>query len=530
MSMLVIMIAHVCPVFVPFSFTDFPQLADFNESYDPERSTQHPNLLALVLPDTDPREIVAITAQFADIAVLFPGAAEFVTFREYNIANLLGALELKAPGLIFFHKGTLTGFCQFPRAAESLAFRLFSWFSPPPSLAHTLPELFGRLGNFPLAVIAKPASLAIARDIITKSARLSAMCDLIEVTDSIFFDLELESGGLALYRETDNAIVPIEESAASIFRASFPYYSQLTPGILELPGVFAAYLDEEYNESKHSRLFELASRHTMFRFGILERCNFAILDRINRPVHISPDFVVFSLVDRVFFPSTDLAGIDIESASWEDLAEHYLRQIEEKTLQGQYVSEPEVNPSSFEYVTKVVGSTYNGFVDDPNYDVVMFYRGSPGEHEQELAFFHSVAEEIITNGTRTMKFGYINARLNSPPGRAFPIFVNIPHVEMFPATAKRSMAPMLGFYTKPGFLRFLKEYSTLPNTLDPEPVTTLEALNEHSIIRGKIGKMPLELAQIALAYAERLEALLNGSTHSMPSPAPRQTDGGTDLL
>jgi hypothetical protein len=392
-------------------------------------------------------------------------------------------------------------------------------------VAHNLPELFSHLGDFPFTFIAKAGQGETALAILTRTAPLIGQCNVVQATDSVFVELSLDSSSFALFRLSDHAIVSVEGASQPLLRASIAYYSRLVPHSIESGDLFAAYFDEEYNESIHSRMFDLAARHASFHFGVLERENFAVLNHVNLTLEKVPDFLVFSHSERYYFPSQELSGVPITSDEWEIRAEEYLKRIEKTEIDPLYVCE-EMSVSEGN-VTKLIGTNYNAFVDDPTHDVVVLYRRFPEDNETELELFKTVADEVIAGGTTSLRFGYINFGLNAPRGKLYPPFVHIPHLEVFPTTNKSLLAPMFGFFTKDGIMRFLKQYSSLPNQIDPEPITILEALNEHQALRSRVSGWPPDLAKIAVAYNAMLQGVLDGSAR--PTPKPTKDPEGKEL-
>jgi hypothetical protein len=113
-----------------------------------------------------------------------------------------------------------------------------------------------------------------------------------------------------MFRLTDMTIVPVANTSDGISKGSIPYYAKLDEDAVE-HGRVGAYLDECFDPVRHSLLYTLGERYTELRFGVLERKDFHLLERLQRNVTAFPDFVIFSLQAGNHYPTTKMAGLDI---------------------------------------------------------------------------------------------------------------------------------------------------------------------------------------------------------------------------
>jgi hypothetical protein len=516
--MLALLVAGCLSVFIPYSATSTPFLADFNISYQAIGRPTGAALIALVYSDTeDNATIASLVSNFTKGSLLFQGYARFVTFKSSNVKDLFSHGQLDLPVILYVTRTVLRTLFPFPPTVEGFLFTLLRTFSVDHEVATSVPELLGSLGDYPITIITKLGYGRNAMEFLRESHLHPGNVDVVSATDAVLNETGLNDTLFGLYRRVDGAIVPIGNNFAGFTAAQFPFFSLLTrPRITRAPLV-AAYIDDKYNETLHSALYDLGERYPQFQVGVIELTDLDLLKELNYTTG-APDFVVFSLVRRSYYPPSNLSGVSITDPNWQAQADQYLGQIANGTIEGIYPSEP-INNSEPSNVTKVVGQIYGQFIDDPGHDVVIFYREQEGDNETQLEVFREVANEVIQEGIKTYKFGYINYGLNSPRDRVYPDFVNSPHIEMFPAKNKTQIAPLFGFHTKAGVMRFLKEYGSLPNELDPDPLTILDAINEFHVVRQKIQSLPPGLARMAMAYAERLEGVMNGSARPTAKPS-----------
>jgi hypothetical protein len=518
--MLACLVSFSISVFIPYSLTAMPHFPDFNTSYSRLPFTHGSRTVAVVIPDAKPqsRFVNAILNDFSTASELFTRFAQFLSFRESNL-QLPAKFNITAPYLLFFDKQQLRMFHAFPQEPETLALSFLENLTPDRSSVQSLPQLYAHLGVYPLTVITQIGYAERAREIIRSVPEISVHCNVIEAAEELFYGLNLEGATFALFRSADQAIVPMEPTPIGLSRASVPFYSRLTPQIFQRSEIFAAYIDEKYDEQRHSRMFELASRHPGFHFGVLEEREIGVFEPVNFSAN-RRDFVVFSPGLKCVWPSQKM-GLDIGHREWEKRAEQYLIEIETEKLQPVCVSEAAEN-GLVGNLTKIVGAKYDEFIDDRDHDVVVFYRNAEGENETELRMFREFANEIVEEGVATFKFGFVNAESNGPGGRGYPLFIRLPHVEMFPAAAKSTVAPMLAPFTKQGLRRFLKEYASLPNGLDVEPMSPMEARMELDSFGLILDSLPYDIRVLAEEYGRRLEQLVNGTQRA--TPTVRHTD------
>jgi hypothetical protein len=215
----------------------------------------------------------------------------------------------------------------------------------------------------------------------------------------------------------------------------------------ELGGLYAAYLDDQFNRTRHEVLYTLGQRYQSVRFGVLIRKDFRILERVNLSQSIPPDFLIFSLASGARYPTRAMEGLNITAPEWLNRAVGYIEQVLNGTIEPIYISEQPDAGADLGALVRLVGTTYEEFVNDTEHDVVVFYYRAIESAKAALDEFRAAADEVLRNGTKTIKFGFTNADKNGCP-RGFPAFINTPHVEMFRAKNPVASAPMFAMPVK----------------------------------------------------------------------------------
>jgi hypothetical protein len=162
-------------------------------------------------------------------------------------------------------------------------------------------------------------------------------------------------------------------------------------------------------------------------------------------------------------------------------------------------------------LVKIVGKTYAEFVEDAKHDVVVLYYMAFDTALNVTREFQDAADEVVRNGTTSMKFGFINIHKNIPT-TLLPYLIHNPHVEMFRAKNRSEAAPMLGAPIKEAFIRFFKDKATLPNNIQAVPINRSFAQLEKTKLQPILQDLPPDLLSQAEQYIERLDVVIRGKS------------------
>ena len=522
-------------VFVPYSKTVLPAVHQLNDETFRTFKPTHQTLIALIIPDNYPieRQTFMLTL-FSSAIPFYSDIANFVFFKSSEAPTLVSSIPASLPAVVFFFKARLVFSCPLPMSETTLSYLLGSWLDPDYGLAKTKEDLYSALCGVPLAMITKENLAVNASFHLVKALPQIGSCILVKVTEQLFNEIVLENGrnrrpmlscDYAMFRLSDRTIMPIYNeydvniTESGIYNASKPFFCLLTENMITTHDqVYAVYFDLEYNESKYSDiLYRLAEKHYMnrpnlhFQFVVVTPENFHYISQVTRDNITAPNFLVFSYFDGYYYPhNDDLTGFDMTENRWLEVANDYLSDIENGKINRKYFSEKE-ETEPLNGLTKVVGSTYPNFVNDPDNDVLMLFYDNQEKGEDAIKQY-----KIFSNILKcdNLKVGYINIAENSSPQR-YPILFDVPMVCLFPAKNKTDVRPMFYTISSDNIFRFVNSSMTLSHESFnfPELDTTLAQM-ELFMFSLQAQRMPLVYREQALQHAKQLQAVVYGG--SMP--------------
>jgi hypothetical protein len=367
--------------------------------------------------------------------------------------------------------------------------------------------MYGHIGNLPLTLIVRDVNSNHASELVFQIITYLKACSILRATAGVFSELGFENETHLVFRQADATIVPIENTSLGLYNGSLPYYAIFDANSFELGGLYAAYLDEQFNRTRHEVLCELGQRYQSVRFGVLIPQDLRVLDRVNLSQSTPTDFLIFSLTSGAHYPVSAMTGLDITSPNWVDLATKYIDEVLAGIIEPIYISEQPDPDGSMGALVRVVGTTYEAFVNDTTHDIVVFYYTGLESVKAALDEFQAAADEVVRNGTTTIKFGFIDVYKNACP-RGFPGLNNNPHIEMFRAKNTTHSAPMFGMPVKGSFIRFFRDAASLPNTIIPEGMTRSLAEHEKEYVQNALSDMSAETATQARDYIRRLDVFI----------------------
>jgi hypothetical protein len=302
---------------------------------------------------------------------------------------------------------------------------------------------------------------------------------------------------------------PVKGTNGGLINGSFHYFQHFEHDVFKQQGLFGAYFDSHYDPDIHERLYPLGERFTEVRFGVLTPEDFWCVRRFNLSSINVPDFLLFDYQLGIYYP-TDAMRINITDPEWQERAMEYVGHVMREEISPTYLSEPVNRSENRGVVTKLVGKTYEEFTGDREHDIVLFYYCTSIDSPNITAEFQAAADEVVRNGTTTMKFGFINTERNSCPHR-FPILINNRLVHLIPARNRSNFATMFGMPVKQSYLRFFKAKASLPNNIKADKITVDLAEKEKLVWQFQIPKLPRNVAVQAIDYLQELDVVINAS-------------------
>jgi hypothetical protein len=219
--------------------------------------------------------------------------------------------------------------------------------------------------------------------------------------------------------------------------------------------------------------------------------------------------MLFDYSHGFYYKTSSLKYVKITDDAWHDKAILYIEQALNGTIKPTYISEEPGDRQNQGAVVRLVGKTYEAFVNDTEHDLVIYYYAALDA--LETGEFQAAADEVVRNGTSTIRFASIN-RYRNACAEKFPDMVNNPQVELIPARNKSATAIMLGLPGKDAFLRFFKAHASLPNSIVAPPMTAAIALREKAHWLMYIDDLRDDLARKVRQYIGELDLVINQST------------------
>ncbi|KAH0793576.1 protein disulfide isomerase [Histomonas meleagridis] len=503
--MLLFLFSFSLSIFVPYENTAIPAVMQLNEITFSDFKPKREVLISMIIPDNSFDETQMFLLTFAKVASFFSRIAEFAYFKLNEAQSIMAAIPVQAPALVLFFNGRLAFSCPFPSTEKELIFLISSWLDPNNKVTETTEELYNLLGNVKLSLICEPRNGAQASFLVTRTLPYIDSCNVILSSRKVMDEVGLNGSDYGLFRLKDMTILPIGHTTTSLYNSSRPYYSHIDSNTMKTRNeIFGVYIDEQYNETIHNKLYEIGENNKEFMIGVLEAKDIKYVKDVVRKGNITiPTFIVFSYINGFYYPTNET--FNIADNDFTIKVNEYLHKIKNNEIKRKYYSEKIPKKQEYEYVTKIVGKTYSDFLNDNENDVAVLYY-DPQNHKKHLLEFIEAAK-IIYNGKNNIKLGYINVRDNSSPV-PFPYVVNSPHLELFPLLNKTNSEPMFETPSKKSYLRFIKKHMSLPNSIDVEPITKNEAQIELFAFSMRTQKLPQRQREKAKIYLESLEELV----------------------
>ncbi|KAH0791494.1 Thioredoxin family protein [Histomonas meleagridis] len=497
-------------IFVPYSKTSTPKFKNYTDIEFQDVISQNPVVLALVIgPHPHP---LSEQAQylFSNSLNIFSKRALFTLLISSDVPQLVSTFQYENPFLVLFQSGRIYNSCECPTSEDAFMFLLNNWLIENRGPVKTLNDLRATLSSTLYTLISKEKYVNDANSNLYLALPEIGSCELITAKPELFDELNMSNEMFLLFRSQDLTIVPVQNSTSSILEKSIPLYKEFTKyDIMQENITFAAIFSRGFEKSYHENLYQLSNLFPKIRFGVVPYHLYPTVQHIFPNDITFPNFYVFNPDNGYFYPHDKLFdNVEFRSDEFLVKAKEYINDIMTDKIARQYFSEeiPEIIEN--ESVQKIVGLTYKDFIENESYDAVVLYSPEFGPKEV-FQMFIETADEVAKSGNDKIKFGILDPIRNASP-LGFPVFVQRPHIEIFPRGSKNNSMPMLSLMNRNGFLRFLNDCSTSKIDLDIPELTKEEALKETDELAPKYELLPENIKQKIQKYVEtKLEKLTN---------------------
>ncbi|KAH0790648.1 protein disulfide isomerase [Histomonas meleagridis] len=493
--MLFLLLHTTFSIHIPYLSTAIGFLPSVEPGNFEQIASQNKHLIVLVISDKINDFEWDTLKVMVSISPEFLGDAYFGVMYESGAGLVLSKGDYELPCVAHFYEGNLTRVSRIPDDISQSLFLFRSWIYDQPTVK-SLDSLKAILGHLPLTIFSKETNYNECLSLLLSHTYELEQFEIINISESLFKELELTDHKFGVYRADDNIIESFDDFN-SFQKAMIPKYKQLQPrDIIASNSTFAVILDYDYNEEYKQLLYELSHQFTEFKFGFISESLFQYYSICTNQKVDPPSFWVFNYKEGYYYEYQK--GTPFKQ---------YLSDVREGKLQKQYISESEDQEENNEIIHKLVGKSYAEFVNDPEHDVVVLY-GNPAFIPNEIEDFKNIAEQLKET---SIKFAYINIDLNTSP-KPFPSLKVLPHVHMFTKNNKEGIY-MWSHFSSNNLLRFICKYATENVKVKPPQPSYDEMLDEMNFLGQHLFDFPGENQE---EIGKELDDLLNAVASSEP--------------
>ncbi|KAH0787297.1 Thioredoxin family protein [Histomonas meleagridis] len=506
--MLVFFTSIVASIYVPISKTA-KQNVPF---YSIEKAKEIANKTKyFFLLGYNPRESHDTINSFKRISGYFSGHKDvkFAVLNPRDAKNFSKSHKVDLDCLFLFIGGEYITAYSYPNDDSTLLYLIDYLLYPDITPIQTLRELATSIGSSPFSILTPETLYEDALSLHFRAAKVTGPINIYVLTDSLLEEIGLNSSTLGFFRTEDLAIVPQSKSTTDLYSNTFPVYVMLTSDDLTQDNVFIALVDDSLTREYDQFLFSVGESNPDFTVGFLTLELFLKLQRkMNIPLPNTPMMLFFNGLRRYTYNISSLFDTlysnEFNSSLWEVKCNEALDLLRNNSLERNIYSEEIPHEQENNNVIKLVGYTYDEFVNDPTNDVVIFYTSDECTVCNDfLNMFINVAQELNNN---SLKFGYINRNKNSVKS-GFPIMHSLPHIHIFP-TNKTNHQALRGDKTRDNLLRLIKMYATNELNIEIQEIDRTKAARDLLELLYKVAEEPEDEQERMFDWIQKISDIL----------------------
>lgn len=440
-------------IFVPFSLTEGVSLSPS----DHEKVIKTIETNQYVISLTGSGRNSAILTAFDDAESLFPEATFIITTSK-SMKLLLNTTKLpEKPYISFFENGTLINSIGPIESGSSMLYIIdLMLYKQRPTLKN-VHELVAALGEAPLTLVSQHKTFDHIFSVSKESMPDVGPINIITLSDSAAREISLNDNSCALFRSIDQELIPISCTKEDIIENSIPTFNYAKPANLLKSNKTAFIFHSQGQLMEYSGMMHQlgSSIPTMNFFLDIDRsvCKF-----LNDFVPDFCDHTNIALIDfkeRYIYNISEIIDPNkigyVFSQKWAQQIPKVLLAYEKRKLKKIPMSEKVPRASKLP-VKKLVGKTYESFVNDTTKDTLVLFI-NPESQESSAAFpkFKRIADDIgrlpdeKKNETfeGNFTFGFVISTYNQIEG-GFPHYPEEPALILYPANDKKHPRLLLG--------------------------------------------------------------------------------------
>lgn len=452
-------------VFVPFNLPILNKVPRATVFELDKQIEIYEHVVVFIGSQNDP-DIELFHTIFFDASQFFARNGTFLYVTAKEGQKYLDKYKNVDPALLIFKDHKIWLSTAFPKSGSELFYILYQFFKQKVTYINSIPDLMKGLSHFPLTIICSQELLQEAFVVRYQIAVALGFIDII-VTSNEFLEngLNVPSDKIGVFRMEDKCIVPVYPTFYGLFEGVRPYYRKFVEEDFEEPNAtFCAYLGNKMTPLVETILYEFAIKYPKLTFGFVPpEFHDKVRDATLLPLKNIPTFIVFSYQDRSFYPQ-NFEEFDEKRPT--KIIKQYIDSISDNSIKRKYHTEAVPKDDPKDLVKKLVGLTYQDFLNDTKHDLVVLYTEPHSEDcEEALIEFTQAAEAMKRTGVR---FAYIDSYLNSCPLK-FPFFLSKPSLRIYPAINRSNDMMFLHHFTKNNIILFVNQFGSWNYDIKTDP-------------------------------------------------------------
>ena len=437
--------------------------------------------LVLVCDFNDP-ETDSIKDMFSRVSTFFEKNGSFVMIDSEKYSKVLNKYEQVPPCLVLYKNKAEWLVLPAPTDENQLLFLCDHFFSQKVLTTQNIADVLSFLGHSNFAILATAEQVPEMINLRFKVAPYIGNCEIIVCDKKLLKDyFQIEDGNIGIFRIEDKAVQSIKPTFDNVFEATIPVFRQfVTTDFRESNATFVAFVGYQRNSYIDDLLFNISVtfEKTDFIFGFLEpRLHYIARHATLQKFEQLPTIIAFSTHDRSFFPVDSKYFKEpfsmLTKDQWIKDATNYLEMIAKGKIKRQYHSEVLDKKNKSDPVEKIVGTTYNSFMNDKKHDLYVLYID---QNRSECLHALDEFRKAATIAT-SIRFGVIDIILNSSP-LAFPHIHSLPYVRFYPSKNRSNDVPFLHTMKSNDFLRFAMKFGSKDYKFDVPVKSKMEFRRE----------------------------------------------------
>ncbi|EAX95252.1 hypothetical protein TVAG_149700 [Trichomonas vaginalis G3] len=387
--------------------------------------------------------------EFSKLSAIFTHDVKFCVLTTQKAKKIYKKYAQFLPQLSFFTDGEIAYSIPYPTTEMELIYAVGIYLRKNTPIFDDSKKLLNAIPDTQFTIISPTSILEDSQALINEIQENVGSFNVFGATENVFKDLGFSDDKVCLYRRKDKKILQIDNISNILEFTETSFYPKVDKHMATMFQDFVGLLcvNETATEEQKNFISDLGDKYREITFGIIKDSELENIHAMtNGKTRQLPCFILYNWFDYIFFPvQYNLSHV-----------EGLINRVLDGQVELNFPSESIPKNQSKLLATKVVGMTYESFVEDPNYDTVIFYIGEDGTG---IDFANKFAKFLNNNNVSGIKVGYILTGLNSCP-RLFPRLVFEPQVNFFPKINKTENHTHFGSLTPYGLLEGLKRVSS----------------------------------------------------------------------